>query len=76
MIKHFRLVPFIVGCSIGIWLIFYFHAEVPAVVRYPHPDNVESVTYRDKNGVCYKYGVTQVDCNKNEKTLKQYPLQA
>ncbi len=76
MIKHFRIIPFLAGCLIGIWLIFYFHAEKPVVTRYPHPDTINTLTYRDKNGVCYKYDATQVDCNKNEKTLKQYPLQA
>ena len=75
MIKHFRIIPFLVGAAIGLYLVYNFNSDKPTVVRYPSPDNVDKLTYRDKNGVCYKYKSTEVDCNKNEKTLKQYPIQ-
>jgi hypothetical protein len=75
MIKHFRIIPFLIGASIGLYLVYNFHSDTPTVFRYPSPENVDKLTYRDKNGVCYKYKSTEVDCNKNEKTLKQYPIQ-
>ncbi len=75
MIKHFMLLPFLVGVSIGVYLVFNFNAEKPVLIKFPHPENIDSVFYRDKNSTCYKYKVTELGCDKNEKLLKQYPLQ-
>ena len=44
------------------------------IYKYPHPTTVDALVYKDPNGACYKYKVDQVDCDKNERTLKEYPL--
>ncbi len=76
MLQHFKLVPFLVGLAIGLF-VFYFYTPPPLTVyEYPHPQNVKERVYRDNNGVCYKYSSTKVDCDANEGTLKQYPIQA
>jgi hypothetical protein len=74
MIKQFRIIPFLCGIVLGLYLVFYFKPEPVTVVRFPSPDNVDKDVYRDKNGVCYKYKSTEVDCDKNEKDIRQYPL--
>jgi hypothetical protein len=76
MLNHFRILPFLVGIGLGVYLVFNFNPEQPVLVKFPHPDNIDTVFYRDKASACYKYKVTSVDCDKNEKNLKEYPLQA
>jgi hypothetical protein len=44
-------------------------------MKYPHPENVNGRTYKDKNGVCYRYTSKEASCDSNEGVLKQYPLQ-
>jgi hypothetical protein len=44
------------------------------VNKYPTPETSDKLTYKDKNGVCYKYISKQVDCDKNESRLKDFPL--
>jgi hypothetical protein len=44
-------------------------------LKYPHPDNVGKVTYKDKNGVCYQYAAEKQDCSANKEKQKPYPLQ-
>ena len=75
MIHHFRIIPFLVGIAVGVLVVFYYKPPPMIVHEYPHPENVKERVYKDNNGVCYKYDSKEVDCDKNEETLKVYPLQ-
>ena len=75
MFKHFTLLPFLVGILIGTFVLFFFKSEPVTIMKYPHPSNVDSRTYKDKNGVCYRYTSKEVNCDDNEAALKPYPLQ-
>ena len=63
-----------IGLVLGIVGIYYFKPQVAVVYKYPTPENAGHVTYRDKNGVCYKYTAKAVDCDSNQAKLKTYPL--
>ena len=76
MLKHIRLIPFIAGVTVGIALLLFYQAPRKTIYEYPHPQNVNERVYRDENGVCYKYSAKGVDCDANEDTLRQYPIQA
>jgi hypothetical protein len=75
MFNHFEVMPFLVGLLVGIVGILFWKEKPRVIVKYPHPSNVAHVTYRDPNGICYKYTSNEVDCDKNEETLATYPLQ-
>jgi len=69
-----RLVPFICGVAIGIIAVLYVKPEETIVRKYPTPETVKDLVYKDKNGMCYKYSAKKVDCDKNEAKLKDFPL--
>ena len=75
MVKHFRIIPFVVGLACGYYLLNHYKTEPRTIHEYPHPSNVDARTYRDKNGVCYGYTVKEVNCDQNEGTIKPYPIQ-
>lgn len=75
MFNHFEVLPFLLGFLVGIVGILFWRPKPRVVIKYPHPTNVEQLTYRDSNGVCYSYKVDKVSCDANEATLKPYPLQ-
>jgi hypothetical protein len=75
MIKHFRIIPFIGGIIIAIIVFSTYKTEPHSIFQYPHPDNIHERVYKDKNNVCYAYTAEEANCNDNESTLKQYPLQ-
>ena len=75
MFKHFEMIPFLVGLGFGLVLLLFWKQKPDVVNAYPHPTNVEKNVYRDPNGVCYKYQSKEVNCDENENTLKQYPIQ-
>jgi hypothetical protein len=74
MLKHLRLLPFIGGIVIGIIAVLFVKPQKNIVYKYPTPDTAGKITYKDKNGICYKYTAKQVDCDKNESRLKDFPL--
>lgn len=75
MFSYFEWKPFLVGLVFGALLLYFFKPAKVTLFKYPHPKTVEKLVYRDQNGACYKYTVNEVDCDKNESTLKEYPLQ-
>ena len=58
----------------GIIAILYIVPEKEITYKYPNPTDKEPTIYKDKNGICYKYVSTAVDCDKNEGKLKNFPL--
>lgn len=76
MLSHFRFFPFLLGLAIGYVVFLIYKPEKQVIRQYPHPDekNKEKV-YKDPNGTCYKYTTHEVDCDANESTLKDYPIQ-
>lgn len=75
MLNHFEFLPFLVGFAVGVVGILFVKPKPRVIFKYPHPTSVEEVTYKDPNGVCYKYKTNEVSCDANEDTLKPYPLQ-
>ena len=74
MLKHIRVIPLIVGIVIGVIAILCIKPQKNIVYKYPTPENSGKITYKDKNGVCYKYSSKQADCDKNESRIKDFPL--
>lgn len=74
MLQHFMIVPFILGIVVGIVGIYYVPAQKNIVLKYPTPETVDKITYKDKNGICYKYTAMAVDCDSNAGRLKQFPI--
>ncbi len=74
MIKHVKLIPLLVGGVIGIIAIMFIKPEQTVTFKYPTPENCGKFVYKDKNGVCYKYSSKEVDCDKHEGSLKEFPL--
>jgi hypothetical protein len=75
MFEFFKLLPFILGVVTGVMYIAMGGKGAHEVIyKYPHPTTVDALVYKDPNGACYRYKVEQVNCDKNEKKLKEYPL--
>ena len=74
MFQHIRLVPLLIGLVIGIIGILFVKPTQNVIYKYPTPENAGKIVYKDKNDVCYVYKEQQVDCDKNESKLKDFPL--
>jgi hypothetical protein len=74
MLKHIKLFPLLSGIIIGLLGIYFIKPIQNIIYKYPTPENSGKLIYKDKNGVCYKYDSSVVDCDKNEDKLKDFPL--
>jgi hypothetical protein len=71
----FHLVPFIVGILLGLlYVMMGGNGAHEVIYKYPHPKTVDALVYKDPNGACYRYTVEEVNCDKNEGKIKEYPL--
>ena len=71
MLDQFRVIPFIVAFVIGLFTITWRKPDGDQrIIRWPHPKTCEKTTYRDRNGLCYKYKVEEVKC---DASAKPYP---
>lgn len=67
--------PLLAGFLIGIVAILV-HRPAPVVVyKYPTPKTCGQFMYKDAGGACFRFETEEVDCDKNEAKLKDFPLQ-
>ena len=69
----FHIMPFLFGLVFGTILVFFFKEQKIVIIDYPKP--FDKTVYHDKNNMKYMYITKEVDCDKNESSLKSYPLQ-
>jgi hypothetical protein len=75
MFDYFEWKPFLLGIAAGGLLLIFFKPAKDIIYKYPHPKTIDQLVYRDMSGSCYKYSTEEVNCDKNESTLKDYPIQ-
>ncbi len=78
MLQHFKVLYFIAGLIVG-GIIFLAllkpESSTDRVVKWPHPENVGKVTYRDRNGLCYTFESQIADCASVKDKLKTYAFE-
>jgi hypothetical protein len=75
MLGHFRLLPFLCGLAIAGIVFMIYKPEKQIIHQYPHPSDANGKVFRDPNKTCYKYTTHEVNCDANEETLRDYPVQ-
>ena len=74
MLKHIQFIPLVIGLLVGVVAVIFIKPQQNIIYKYPIPDTADKIVYKDKNGVCYKYKATKVECDKNESRLKDFPI--
>ena len=74
MLKHIRIVPFVIGLVVGVIAMVVAKPQQNIVYKYPNPKTAKDTVYKDGNGICYRYQANEVNCDVNEDKLKEYPL--
>ena len=60
---------FIISLCIGIFFVYILSYQPQIIMRYPTPENEDTLTYKDRNDVCYKYKSEEVKCSNGEKDI-------
>jgi hypothetical protein len=72
---HINLLGIVAGIVTAILFEFVIKPEKRVIFKYPHPKTAAQTIYKDKNGVCFKYDVKEMNCDSNESRLKDFPIQ-
>jgi hypothetical protein len=75
MLSHFRVLPFVGGIVLALLIFAIYKPQKQVMYKYPHPSDTDTKYFKDPNGTCYKYKSHEVNCDANEGTLKDYPIQ-
>jgi hypothetical protein len=73
--NRLQLLPFLLGLFFGMFFVYILKPAATIIYKYPTLDNAGKVTYKDRNGICFKYHADTVDCDKNTARISPYPLQ-
>tara|TARA_Y100000591_G_C21575188_1_gene565439 strand:+ start:79 stop:345 length:267 start_codon:yes stop_codon:yes gene_type:complete len=73
--KYIKLNVFLISFSIGIFYVYMVQPQKEVVYRFPNPDNVSKLVYKDNNDTCYKYKVEERNCSElNKNQIKSQPI--
>mgnify|MGYP001494176981 CR=1 FL=1 len=72
MFKYINFPIFLISLSIGLLFTYLAGPDNSIIYVYPTPNNLDSVSYRDRAGTCFKFNKKEVSC---PKTAKDIPLQ-
>lgn len=76
LFEFFHGIPFLIGLGVGLlYIVMGGRGAHEVIYKYPHPNTVDALVYKDPNGACYRYRVQEVNCDKNEAKIREYPLQ-
>ena len=73
MLKNLQIIPMLIGLGIGLFVVYLFPPAHESVIRYPTPASHD--VYKDTNGNCITYQSEEVNCDKFEDKLRDFPLQ-
>lgn len=73
--EHINILGIVAGVVVAIIFGFVVKPEKKIIFKYPNPATAGQTIYKDKNGICFKYDAKELDCDKNEKRLKDFPVQ-
>lgn len=75
MIKFIEPFYFFLSFFFGMLLVYLFTPPTEIVYKYPTPDNVGNVIYKDLADTCYKYTMEEVNCPKDKTKINDIELQ-
>lgn len=62
--KYFSISIFLISFLLGMIYNYLSKPELKVIKISPTPDNCNSILYKDKAEICYKYKPQQIDCKK------------
>jgi hypothetical protein len=74
LLKNIKFFPLLISFALGIFIVYILKPTAIVIIKYPNPENVGKLIYKDRNGTCFVYETKEVDCNTNEERIRAFPL--
>lgn len=66
---------FILGLSIGLFVVYITNAPPKVIIVYPNPDNYQKFQYIDNADNCFNINQKEVSCPNNSDNIINVPIQ-
>ena len=73
--KFISVPVFIISLAIGIFIAYITAPTSQIIYVYPTPENIDQIQYRDDGGTCFGFTANEIECPKEEKLIRSYPVQ-
>ena len=67
MFEKLHFSSFVISFGIGMLFVYAYHPPYEIVYKFPNKYNLDSTTYKDVNGQCYKFESVKATCDGTEK---------
>lgn len=58
---------FLISLCIGLFVVYTSTPLPEVIIKYPTPENADTLIFKDKTDNCYKFNTTEVNCPSLEK---------
>ena len=62
--RYFNIQYFLVSFLIGMFFVYITSPIPDIIIKYPTPDNIGKIIYKDSADMCYVYDLKEVVCPK------------
>ena len=66
---------FIASFALGLFLVYCTAAKPTIIIKYPTPENSDTLVFKDDADNCYKFNSKEVECPKDINNIKNIPIQ-
>lgn len=72
-----RIIPiyFFIALAVGFLLTYMFTTPPKVIFKFPTPDTVHDLTYRDQSDNCFKLNAEEVPCPLDKRDIHTIPPQ-
>jgi hypothetical protein len=70
VLKFISIPVFLISFAFGLFFIYIWGEDLHPVFKYPTPENVASVLYKDNADTCYKYNQVLTECTHDAEEIK------
>ena len=72
-----RIIPiyFFISLAIGFFLTYIFTPAPKVIFKFPTPDTVDDLTYKDQSNNCFKLKADEITCPANKDLIYSIPPQ-
>ena len=66
---------FFISLFIGFLIVYSSTPPPKVIIKYPTPENVNTLVYKDSSDNCFKYEVKEVQCPEDNSKISKIPQQ-
>lgn len=72
--NYINVIAFFIAFFIGIFFTYIFSPAKRIIIKWPTPENIDKVIYKDNSDLCYKYKADEISCPDDKRKIKNISI--